>query len=183
MSAEPDVFGRLVDDRGRKILSTGPIDRPHYAASVSGCTDDALWKRLMLEWYGLTPARGLAWLTWAWCPHRLAGRRCSGDRCTDDGGRPRTWRDRFQPIWDHARAWRTADGELVLTLEPYGNPFDVAPEYAAMVAELDALGVVAGFEGRSPYGASYIVFVAHKDTDLGRRAEWLRGFTWWRDGS
>lgn len=47
------------------LLSSGPIDRPHYAATTTGNTDDAEHKRLMRQWYGLSPKRGYSWRGWA----------------------------------------------------------------------------------------------------------------------
>jgi len=130
MSVHTDVFGGAIDAKGRHILTTGPIDRPHYAAVVTGSTDDAVWKRLMREWYGLTPARGLNWYYWADCPHRIVGMRCPSafgpDHRVDKDYRCHRWHwDHNELLWDHARAWRNADGELVITLEPYGNPYDM----------------------------------------------------------
>jgi hypothetical protein len=152
------------------MLRTAPIQRPLYAATVTGGTDERMWKRLMKQWYGLTPAHGDNWDGWAECPHRLVKQRCES---STSGGYCRWVRegDWHRLPWDHARAWRNSDGELVITLEPWGNPFDIADTFAALKRHLDDLGVAVSFEGRSPYGASYILFLMSADTDLGQRAK------------
>jgi len=175
----PDVFGGATDAKGRQMHVTGPIDRPHYgSAEATASTDEAVWKRLTHEWYGLTPVRGMNWCYWAYCPHWIIGKRCptlqrrTGDYIYHDKHHCRnTWRHDHNPLlWDHARAWRNAAGELVITLEPWGNPYDYAPSFHALERDLDALGIVTCFEGRSPYGATYIMFLMADDTDAGRRA-------------
>lgn len=147
------------------IYDGGPIDRTHYAAVASGSTNDAVWKRLMRQWYGLTPARK-NWSLGANCPHRLVGRRCGVASCH--------WSyTKFSPVWDHARLW-TYEGELVLTLEPYGNPWNMANKFDDLERSLDAMGISTAFEGRSPYGASFILFLAAESTEFGRRARHYR---------
>ncbi|TXI55919.1 hypothetical protein [Mycolicibacter arupensis] len=145
------------------LYANAPVRRPFYAATASGCTDEAIHKRLMLEWYGLTSVRGSAWYQWAYCPCRLSGKRCVRE-CMSWKLRPS-----IRGIWDHARAWRNADGDLVFTTEPWGNPFDTTDEFASLTAELDELGIVTSFEGRSPYGASYVLFAVNADTAAGKR--------------
>ena len=142
---------------------SGPVDRLTHGASASGNTDRELWKQLMWEWYQLRPAPD--WAYGVQCPHRLVGQECTSDDqlCSWDGSR-------FGPIWDHARMWTNPAGELVLTLEPYGNPFVQAEAFAALERELDELGIATFFEGRSPYGATYVQFLAADDTEAGRRA-------------
>lgn len=58
----------------------------------------------------------------------------------------------------------------MITLEPYGNPFDAVDIYGEMERNLADLGLITCFEGRSPYGASYILFVMRADTQAGQRA-------------
>ncbi|MBS4103885.1 hypothetical protein [Tsukamurella paurometabola] len=153
MTHETDPFGR--ND------GVGPLRRRHYGApAATGNTDDAVWKQLMDEWYGLKPVRGDNWLLWAACPHRLIGKRC---RC---GGLP--WQTTYSDVWDHARAWRNGDGTLVITLEPWGNPFDQTAQFVDLERDLTELGITTAFEGRSPYGASYILFLIAADSPWGR---------------
>lgn len=163
------------EDRDREeddmddIYDQAPVPRAHYAASVSGCTDDSVHRRLMTEWYGLTPVRGTGWMEWARCPHRLAGVRCPTG---DPSNCALTAPYRECGIWDHARAWRDVHGDLVFTLEPWGNPFDRAAEFAEVERELRGLGIATSFEGRSPYGASYVLFIAAASTSIGTRMAW-----------
>ena len=79
----------------------------------------------MKDWYGLIPLPGVRWWSAAQCPHRLVRRRCESGYCrwVRDGG----WN---WPLWDHARAWRNTDGALVISLEPWGSPFDIAGSFA-----------------------------------------------------
>lgn len=132
--------------------------RRHYGATADpDGTDDKEWKRLMFEWYGLLPLDGDKWSTWAYCPHAVGlwkGQRrpaaCRENKCK--------WPIRY-PLWDHTRAWRNSDGRVVITAEPYGNPFDSAEDYTRMRSELRAIDAHVVFEGRSPYGASYLLAV------------------------
>jgi hypothetical protein len=62
----------------------------------------------------------------------------------------------------------------VVKLEPYGNPLDFPQRFAALETELNALGVVMSFEGRSPYGASYVLFLMSEGTGTGRRARQIQ---------
>ena len=135
--------------RPESVYFNTPVPRRYYGATATGGTDDRVWKRLMREWYGLTPCRGDAWETWARCPHHVGSGRCPRN-C-------REWESSHRPLWDHARAWRDLDGNVVITLEPWGDPFHEAEAYARLTAELDAHGIRVGFEGRSPYGASYLL--------------------------
>jgi hypothetical protein len=154
-------------------LTTGPIDRPHYAASTSGSTDDGEWKRLMRDWYGLIPAR--SWFRLPSCPHPLVRKHCQ----RGTGICP--WQpSRYRPLWDHCRYWRDPDSATVITLEPWCNPFDVTDIYFEMERTLDILGIVTCFEGRSPYGASFILFLMAADTDAGHRARWVSDVGRWR---
>lgn len=130
----------------------GPMDRPRYGATGAGYTNDAVWKKLMRDWYGLRPVAGDGWM--AYCPHRLIGKRCNG--YNRYGGPPCVWMTLNRPVvWDHARAWRDRAGVMVITLEPYGSP----RQLGELERDLSAMGVVSYFEGRSPYGASYILFL------------------------
>jgi hypothetical protein len=122
----------------------------------------------MLEWYGLTPVRDEAgeYLR-RMCPHILVDENAHSDMAiltcplldTD-----------FWPVSDHPRLWTNEAGERVLTLEPWGNPFEMVDEFAALERELDTIGVATCFEGRSPYGASFVLFLAADDTEVGQRA-------------
>lgn len=153
-----------MSDSDTVLYTRPPVPRPYYAATASGSADSDVHKKLMLEWYGLTPVRGSAWYSWADCPCRLVSKRC-GNECS-----PWTVRDGYSGIWDHARAWRNADGELVITMEPWGSPYDAAYVFARLAKELRELGIVTCFEGRSPYGASYILFAFNENTEAGMRA-------------
>ncbi|QSM92993.1 hypothetical protein I3U40_18220 [Mycobacteroides abscessus subsp. abscessus] len=160
----PDVreFGRIPLP---VVYERGPIDRLFYGATEDPRgADYGTWKRLMRDWYGLTPLRGDAWVTRALCAHNLVGKKCPAVSC------PIVAQFMDRPgLWDHARAWRTHGGELVFTLEPWGNPFDSVDIHAAMERELDAIGVSMAFEGRSPYGSSYVLFLTEANTELGAR--------------
>lgn len=156
-------------------LIDAPFPRPHFGATVTGGTNTALHKQLMREWYGLNPVRGDGWWDWAVCPHRLTGRKCSDPMKCALTKEHRTGCG----VWDHARAWRANGGDLIYTLEPYGNPYDHTEDFAELERDLARIGVVTAFEGRSPYGASYIIFVAHEKTPLGAR--FARASRWRRD--
>lgn len=147
-------------------FTNAPVIRQYYAASHTGDTDHALHKQFMMEWYGLRPG-GRSWDTWyyrATCEcWLLTGRNCSIE-CQYRG------RDLYGLIWDHPRAWRhIKTDERVLTLEPYGNPFDVYENYLKLEKDMRSKGIAISFEGRSPYGASYVLFLARDDTQIGRR--------------
>lgn len=151
------------------IYDLAPVPRMHYAASENGCTDTPTHRRLMREWYELTPVRGTAWWEWARCPHRLAGVRCP---TRDPMNCALVVPYRMCGIWDHGRAWRDVRGDLVVTLEPWGNPFDRTDEFAELERELQGLDIATAFEGRSPYGASYVLFMAATSTVAGARMAW-----------
>lgn len=157
--------------RDEPQFANTPFPRLCYAASVTGSTNAELHKRLMREWYGLTPARASAYWLWSACPHRLVGKRCtSRDAELCELSMP------FREVqggylWDHDRAWRNSRGELVYTLEPYGNPFHHADEFREMEAALRSIGVAASVEGRSPYGASYIIFLTDARTAVGKNMQ------------
>ncbi|MFZ2239803.1 MAG: hypothetical protein WAV90_09710 [Gordonia amarae] len=142
----------------------GPMSRPDYAASESGTTDYAEHKRLMREWYGLLPMPAAGWHASADCAHWLIGKRCPTAplQC----GLIREWMAPNGP-WDHARAWRSEDGDRVITLEPWGSPIVDAPALERMMSALRGIDVYSCFEGRSPYGASYVLFLASDKTPLG----------------
>lgn len=145
------------------ILTTGPINRRHYGATTySMGTDDSVWKKLMGEWYGLKPVPGDGWLRGSWSLDWVAKRRCALPDCGDSD------LHELAPVWDHTRAWRDRDGEKVLTLEPYGNPFETYPaaQFASLRRMCEDRGLDIGFEGRSPYGASYILFLKRADVPL-----------------
>lgn len=139
-------------------------------ASESGGTDDDKHKRLMKKWYGLTSMAH----DWTYpCPYRLLGQH---EPETDESGELKTydaeWDDQdqlchcdsirtlqhtpgFELVWDHVRGWYDSLGRPVITLEPYGFPR--IEEVESYVAPLERVRV--GFEGRSPYGASYVLFL------------------------
>jgi len=136
------------------IYRHGPISRLHYGACIDGnFTDDRAHKQLMRDWYGLTPMTGHSWRYGAQCPHHVVGRRCE-------------LHYNLPAIWDHPRAWRDSDGIKVVTLEPWGNPFASVEEYARLEAECQDFGINIRFEGRSPYGASYILFLKRAGVPL-----------------
>lgn len=146
------------------VYDGGPVPRAAYGATEHGGTDDVAWKALAREWYNLEPVRGDAWSAWATCAHRLSGARACDGVC-----------EVVQPfqqqtpghLWDHARAWRTTLGELVYTLEPWGNPFHHHDAFTKLRTALDTLGIAVGFEGRSMYGASYTLFLANVEDIAG----------------
>jgi hypothetical protein len=151
-------------------LKSGPINRLHYGAIHTGYgTDHDIWQKLMWDWYGLKPESDDGWRRGAWDLEWLAEPSCE---------LPEIGVHYPSPVWDHARAWRDRDGEKVVTLEPYGNPFET--HSSAMFADLrslcEARGIDISFEGRSPYGASYILFLKRAETPLlglpGRRDYW-----------
>jgi hypothetical protein len=147
------------------IFDNGPVNRPYYGSTVTGSTDAKLHKTYMKDWYGLTPLAGDAWRWSAFCAHTLVGKKCEdakqGHRCAPLEG--------LTEIWDHARAWKTEKGERVITLEPWGNAIAQAEMVKHLVSELGKLGIVVAFEGRSPYGASYILFCASRRTNFGAK--------------
>lgn len=144
-----------------------PLDRQPYGAGASGYPFMEVWDHYMLEWYGLTPVRDAEGeYPRPVCPHLLVDEKAHEDSLlvcplldTD-----------FWPVSDHARLWKNEAGERVLTLEPWGNPFEMVDEFAALERELDTLGVATCFEGRSPYGASFVLFLAAESTEVGSRA-------------
>jgi len=86
------------------------------------------------------------------CPLSLAGRRCrwaTGALCLCG---------RRRQLLDHARRWRDADGQPILTAEPYSVCGD---DLAAFVGELDALGLEVDLSGASPYcpGATVMLVI------------------------
>ena len=141
-----------------RIYTAGPITREHYGAvsPTTGCTNDHTHKQLMTQWYGLTPLTGHHWRNGAKCPHHAANKQCRDPDCYGS----------TSTLWDHARAWRDTDHTKVITLEPWGNPFTSTPEYQKLRNELDPLNVHITYEGRSPYGASYILFLKTQTTPL-----------------
>jgi hypothetical protein len=144
----------------------GPMDRLSYGAAVSGSTDEARWKLFAFEWFGLTPLRGRAWRERAWCAHYVAGVRCT-DECNIQ-------EHVDMVLWDHARAWRDRSGRVVVTLEPWGNPF--GPEHFGQFQRLmdyvAPYGIGVGFEGLSPYGSSYTIFLRKAD-ESDSHGKWL----------
>lgn len=145
-------------------------------ASEGAGTDENKHKRLMKKWYGLTPFE----YDWVYpCPYRLLGEhepeldefgeyegpRYTGfsDRddqlCHCDSVRVYKHTPGFQLVWDHARGWNDKFGRPVITLEPYGFP--KIEEVESFVAPLERIRI--GFEGRSPYGASYVLFLIGPD--------------------
>ncbi len=84
------------------------------------------------------------------CPLSLAGRRCrmtSGAPCLCS-----------RRLLDHARRWRDADGQPILTAEPYEVD---GHDLAGLVGELDALGLEVDLSGASPYypGATILLTI------------------------
>ena len=147
----------------------GPINRPYYGASWTGCIEPELWKKLVFEWYGLTPMPADKWTSGARHPAQVVGKRVPVG-------------DRSLRLWDHARAWRDSDGVKVVTLEPWGSPFERGPEFEELAGVCVDLGISTVFEGRSPYGASYILFLKRTGSPLrGLRVPGVRdlpsGFT------
>ncbi len=146
-----------------------PLDRQPYGAGASGYPDKDVWDDYMLEWYGLTPVRDEDgdYLRPV-CPHLLVDENAHPDNpleCPLNDTNSDFW-----PVIDHARLWTNEAGERVLTVEPWGNPFDMMDKFVALEKELDMLGVATCFEGRSPYGASFVLFLAADNTEAGRRA-------------
>lgn len=148
------------------VYDNGPRDRVHYGAVVTGCTDDRLWKKYMQEWYGLTAVRGDGWFLQPRCIHKLIDKKCLSHTCPV----VRKYDSHHVGIWDHARAWKNGSGEKVFTSEPWGDPLDTAQARLEMERELAELGITVSFEGRSPYGASYILFFTDTRTEEGAQA-------------
>lgn len=150
------------DRRNGPVYFNSPIPRRYFGATATGGTDQDEWKRLMREWYGLVPCRGYAWHDWAMCPHRVGNGRCP-ENCAE-------WRSKHmsgcRAVWDHERAWRDVNGLVVITLEPYGDPFmkEEAETVERLRALVDPMGIEVNFEGRSPYGASYMLALMAKGT-------------------
>lgn len=135
-------------------------------ASESGTTSESEHKRLMKKWYGLTPMED----DWTYpCLYRLWGLHTPAldiDDVVDE--------DPFccchfaghqgisDLVWDHVRGWYTADRHRtpVVTVEPYGFP-----RVREVMDYVAPLGLRVGFEGRSPYGASYVLFLVGPDLD------------------
>lgn len=149
------------------VYTEGPRDRLHYSATVAASTDDAVWKQNMADWYGLFPVRGNAWFMMPFCAHKLVGKKCPGRSGCPVHARYHRKRGH---LWDHARAWRNRAGELVFTLEPWGDPLKTAVARMEMEKELAEIGVAVSYEGRSPYGASFILFLTDVRTEDGQRA-------------
>ncbi|MCB1257809.1 MAG: hypothetical protein KDB26_11925 [Microthrixaceae bacterium] len=164
LDAKSDLFVRAYYGGG-VVYTNGAVPRIHYAATESGGTEDKPHKKLMREWYGLKPVSGHAWYTWALCPHRLVGMKCESQRGAY--GRCPIYYSHGYPAYDHPRAWRDGDGNLVITLEPWGNPFAQHDELTTLATDLNGIGVAMAYEGRSPYGASYVLFLANAETRMG----------------
>lgn len=158
------------DTKAKKVMTTmnphHPLDRQPYGAGASGYPDMDVWDSCMLEWYGLTPVRDAEgeYLRPV-CPHILVDENDHADMVMCP-----LLDTPFWPVSDHARLWTNEAGERILTLEPWGNPFDMVDKFVALEKELDMLGVATCFEGRSPYGASFVLFLAADNTEAGRRA-------------
>jgi len=144
-----------------------PLGRQPYGAGAQGYPDMDVWDECMLEWFGLTPVRDAEgeYLR-SVCPHHLIDENAHSDNLLEC---PLNDSD-FWPVIDHARLWTNEAGERVLTVEPWGNPFDMVVKFAALEKELDLLGIATCFEGRSPYGASFVLFLAADNTEVGQRA-------------
>lgn len=150
----------------------GPMVRKYYAATATGSLEFETQKRLMREWYMLDTKDTCVseCRQKAQCEHWLAtGEAHENGVCLSS----RTWL--YGSLWDHARAWQhVATGERVLTLEPYGNPFDQHDEFVKLKRDMAAVGVSVSFEGRSPYGASYVLFLAVTSTGIGSTMHWYQ---------
>lgn len=144
----------------------GPVYRQHYAASRCGGTNAVIHKKLMRQWYGLrAPETDADWYAYA-CPHILTANPPSdgmSHRCYAQ------WFPVYRDIWDHARLWYDSEGTPVITLEPWGSPITHADMLTCFTRELSDIGIVTAFEGRSPYGASYVLFLAGEHTGFGGR--------------
>jgi hypothetical protein len=164
-------------DTPERVYKFGPIARPYYGATESSCTDNTIWRRLMRQWYGLRAVKGWNWREYAYCPHWLIGKRCP-ERLGHELCSFKHVRAFEYPVWDHARAWRDEDGCRVVTLEPFSNPFDQVNDFEHLQGTLTDIGITTSFEGRSPYGASYILFLMAADTVAGQRARSIHQFTY-----
>jgi hypothetical protein len=98
----------------------------------------ARWDAGMRELYGLTP-----WTRGRECAYRLAGKQHNHrpffrveDSCPPGDA-----------LWDHFRMWHDADGQLVLTTEPY----QTAQSVAAGIEVCERLGLTCEVGSVSPY--------------------------------
>ena len=132
------------------IYSYGPIARRHYGSISSGeGSDYDVWKKLMKEWYGFTPAEDGDWIDLAVCPCAvLTGE--PHEHWTDCDWDESDYRE-FPGVWRHARAWHNSDGDLVITLEPYGSPLVSADKINRLETALADRGIVVVFEGRDDF--------------------------------
>ncbi len=107
----------------------------------------------------MTPAASPSYADYGWrpstgrrCPLSLAGRRCrwaTGALCLCA---------RRRQLLDHARRWRDADGQPIMSSEPYEVD---GHDLADLVGELDALGLEVDLSGASPYypGATILLTI------------------------
>lgn len=150
------------------LYPEAPFPRMYFGATADGYTDDTLHKKYAQEWYRLTPLRGDAWRESARCAHRLIGKRCPSKKDNKYAECELMRRYEREGIWDHARAWRSAYGDLVFTLEPWGSPIWEANRIGKLATELEQLGIAMSFEGRAPYGSSYVLILADAESESGQ---------------
>lgn len=148
----------------KMIYNHGPVKRLYHGAAEMDA-NDPLHKKYMKEWYFLDPAPGSSWIHSGYCAHHVLGKRCPKSKKINGYCGivyPHLW-----DIWDHCRAWRAENGNRVITLEPWGSPILDAEKIRALQDSLKDIGIDMGFEGRAPYGSSYILFLADHESSFG----------------
>jgi hypothetical protein len=111
----------------------------------------------MREWFGLRPRRGH--LHYFACPRMVVSKRCHWHRDNNTADCPC---QRHRQILDHSRAWIDKHGNYVNTAEPY--KFD-GQQIAALVAELDTLGIELYVSGMSLWYPGNSVLLAMRARD------------------
>lgn len=106
----------------------------------------------MRAWHGLTPTTGHA------CPRRVAGKRCRLAQAEDAPLILDCLCTCYPSLADHAHAWRTAEGQLVVTWEPYSTA-DLTM-LRPFARELASIGLSLTIDARrSPWNPGYTVLL------------------------
>ncbi len=117
---------------------TPPDDLALIQSFASDCPRDGQVQRARdwFHWRSSTAVR---------CPRALAGKRC---RQYHDGDNTCICIQLHYPLLDHAARWITAEGEPILTAEPYDFS---GQDFADLVAACNDLGLRVSVNGTSPY--------------------------------